>query len=245
MTSVHSVAVADKPMGGVKKAKYHDVRQLLCQQTLLKQQEAVASEKLTLQAAADPALVKAAWIRVLIRHDLPHNSVSWPELHTFVHTINYMASDILPTSSATVRSSITATFKQKQKHLKNMLQNAQSRIHITTDTWHSPASAELQAINNHFVDEQGRLRKALLSLAELEDGHSGRAVAKHIIQALTIYGVKGKLGFLTADNHGANGTLCRAIAEELDGWNPVDNRLRCLGPVMLLDWILTGLDGSG
>lgn len=122
MASVHSVTVADETLGGVKKAKYHDVRQLLCQQTLLKQQEAVASEKLALRAAANPALVEAAWIRLLIRHDLPHNSVCWPELHTFVHTINYLASDILPTSSAMVRSSITATFKQKQQYLKNLLQ---------------------------------------------------------------------------------------------------------------------------
>lgn len=180
----------------VKKAKYHDVRQLLCQQTLLKQHEAVASEELTLRAAAAPALVKAAWIRLLIRHDLPHNSVCWPELHTFVHTIDYMTSGILLTSSATVRSSITATFKQKQEHLKNMLQSAKSRIHITTDTWHSPSSTELQAINAHFVDEHGQLRKALLNLAELGDGHSGGAVAKHVLQALAFYGVKGKTRFL-------------------------------------------------
>ena len=93
---------------------------------------------------------------------------------------------------------------------------------------------ELQAINAHFHDEHGRLRKALLNLAELEDGHSGRAVAKHVIQALVFYGIQGKLGFLTADNHGANDTLCRAIAEELDDWNPVDNRLRCLGHIINL-----------
>ncbi|KAL1582101.1 hypothetical protein WHR41_09225 [Cladosporium halotolerans] len=122
-----------------------------------------------------------------------------------------MTSDTLLTSSATVRSSITATFKQKQEHLKNMLQSAKSRIHITTDTWHSPSSTELQAINAHFVDEHGQLRKALLNLAELEDGHSGRAVAKHVLQALAFYGVKGKTS-----------------------WNPVDNRLRCLGRIINL-----------
>lgn len=47
-------------------------------------------------------------------------------------------------------------------------------------------------------------------------------------------GSKEKLGFLTADDHGADDTLCRAIAEELDSWNPVNNRLRCLGRIINL-----------
>lgn len=234
MASVHSVVVSDELMRGVKKAKYHDVRQMLSKQALAKQEEASHVDKLVLQAAADPTLVKAAWIRLLIRHDLPHNSVSWPELHTFVHTINHMASGILPTSSATVRSSITATFKQKQKLVRDVVHGAKSRIHITTDTWHSPASTEFQAINAHFVDGHGRLRKALLNLVELGSGHSGEAVAEHVIHTLEFYGVKDRLGFLTGDNHGANDTLCRAIARNLGDWNPVDNRLRCLGHIINL-----------
>jgi hypothetical protein len=39
---------------------------------------------------------------------------------------------------------------------------------------------------------------------------------------------------LTSDNHGANDTLCRAIARDLGVWHPVDNRLRCFGHIINL-----------
>lgn len=179
---------------------------MISKQALAQQQESAHIETLVFQATADPTLVKAALIRLLIRHDMPHNSVSWPEMHKFVHTIKYLASDILPTSSAMVRSSITATFKQKQGLVRDVLRATKSRIQVTTDTWHSPASTEFQAINARFVDEHGQLRKALLNLVDIGNGHGGQAVAEHAVCTLYFYGIKDRLGFVTGDNHGANDT---------------------------------------
>ena len=48
------------------------------------------------------------------------------------------------------------------------------------------------------------------------------------------YGFSDRLGFITSDNYGANDTLCRAIVEAVPEWNPVDNRLRCLGDIINL-----------
>jgi hypothetical protein len=77
-----------------------------------------------------------------------------------------------------------------------------------------------------------KLYKALIALAELDAGHSGDEVVKHVIQAMEWYDFKDRLGFITGDNHGANDTLCRAIAEAVPEWSPVDNRLRCLGHII-------------
>ena len=69
---------------------------------------------------------------------------------------------------------------------------------------------------------------------ELENGHSGEEVAKHVVRAIEWYDFKDRLGFVIGDNHAANDTLCRAIAEQIDEWSQIDNRLRCLGHIINL-----------
>ena len=107
-------------------------------------------------------------------------------------------------------------------------------IHLTTDTWHSPNFKELQAITAHFIDDSGRRQKALIALPELLDGHAGVEVAGHIVTALKDYDIEEKLGYITADNHGANDTMCKALSERLlpINWQPVQQRLRCIGHML-------------
>ena len=85
-----------------------------------------------------------------------------------------------------------------------------------------------------FVDGSGVKRKALLDLIELPKGHAGAEVAPFIIQVLEDYEIKERLGYITADNHGANDTLCKAIAKELVDWSPSERRLRCVGHIINL-----------
>ncbi|KAI6824493.1 hypothetical protein KC342_g11558 [Hortaea werneckii] len=71
--------------------------------------------------------------------------------------------------------------------------------------------------------------KALIAIVELEAGHNGEEVAKHVIQTMDWYGFRDRLGFITGDNQGANDTMCRAVTGALPEWSPLDNRLRPLG----------------
>lgn len=48
------------------------------------------------------------------------------------------------------------------------------------------------------------------------------------------YGFNDRLGFNTGDNHGANDTLGKTITEAVPSWDPVDNRLHCLGHIIHL-----------
>jgi len=160
--------------------------------------------------------------------------VQWPELHTLIHAVNYMATDVLPTSHSTIAAAISNEFHLKRSKVREQLLEAITPIHLTTDTWTSPNDIEFQAINAHYIGADLKLRKALIALIELEAGHSGEEVAKHVLHTMDWYGFSDSLGFITGDNHGANDTLCRAIAEAVPEWNPVDNRLRCLGHIINL-----------
>jgi hypothetical protein len=172
--------------------------------------------------------------RLITRRNLPDDCVEWPELHALVHSTNYIATDVLLTSRSTVAAAIAEDFYVKQLQIREQLARAITPIHLITDTWTSPNDIEFQAINAHYIREDLKPHKALIALAELETGHSGEEVAKHVIQTMEWYDFRDRLGFMTGDNHGANDTLCRAIAEAVPGWSPVDNRLRCLGHIISL-----------
>lgn len=234
MAAIHFTVVSKEEVRGVARAKQTDIVKLLGQQQLKVEREALSSEKQALRAAAKPEIVRAALYRLITRRNLPDDCVEWPELHTLVHSINYMATDVLPTSHSTVAAAIAEDFYVKQLQIREQLARAITPIHLTTDTWTSPNDIEFQAINAHYIGEDSKPHKALIALAELEAGHSGEEVAKHVIQTMEWYDFRDRLGFITGDNHGANDTLCRAIAEAVPEWSPVDNRLRCLGHIINL-----------
>jgi hypothetical protein len=68
----------------------------------------------------------------------------------------------------------------------------------------------------------------------MNNGHAGAEVAPVFEATLELFNIKGKAGFITADNHGANDTLCTALSEVLNNWNPQQRRLRCIGHVINL-----------
>jgi hypothetical protein len=187
-----------------------------------------------LQKAADPASIHQNLLRLIINRDLPLSLVEWPEFHALVQSINSEASKVIWKSHNTTASKVEKTFEKSRLELKEFLQQSKSLIHITTDTWHAPNNKELQAITGHWVNKDSTLRKALLSLPEMEAGHSGKEVAIEVFKTLDYYNIKERLGYVTADNHGANNTLCSAIHEELDSWNPKERRLRCVGHMINL-----------
>ena len=187
-----------------------------------------------LKAAANPVTIKQALLRLIVHHDLPLSFVEWPETHTFISAINYQATGVIWTSHQSTAAYVSRTFILRREQIKRRLQQSQSLIHLTTDTWHSPNYKELQSITAHFIDEEGRLQKALLALPELNNGHSGVEVAPHIIEALEQYGIKERVSYITTDNATANDTLCRKLSESLFNWEPIERRLRCVGHVINL-----------
>ena len=230
----HAIDAYEEEEPVAKRRQQLDLRKVLSQQQLRQHQDEDGRVKSDLKTAVQLAAVRQALLRMIIRHDLPLSVVEWPELHTFAYTLNYMANDCLWRSHQSVSRALRRTYEQQRLYVEHALQHAKTSIHLTTDTWHSPNFKELQAITAHFVDEHGKQQKALIGLPELDNGHAGVHVAKKIIETLEAYGIKEKLGYITADNHSANDTLCCALSEQLADWDAVEGRLRCFGHMVNL-----------
>lgn len=234
MQSQHEIKLHEEELSKSKKARSGDIRRVFGNQRLKQEETSEQAVRNALKAAAKPVMVKQALLRLIVRHDLPLSAPELPALHTFAYAVNYMAGDTIWTTHQTTVSHIARTFEVKRQQVMELLHQARSRIHLTTDMWHSPTRTELQAITGHWVNNSGQLCKALLGLPEMHNGHAGAAVAPKILRTLERYNIVDKLGYITSDNHRANDTMCRCIAEELENWDPIEHRLRCMGHIINL-----------
>jgi hypothetical protein len=229
MVNKHGTILPSEEPSKVRKSINGDIKGFFSKQQLNKHEQESAIVRRGLQTAVDIPTVRQALLRLIVNHDLPVSTVEWPELHTFVRAINPEATNCLWTSHQSVSNHIGLTFDLQREQLKESLQQSLSLIHLTTDTWHSPNHTELQAITAHWIDSSKVKRKALLDLPELPNGHAGVEVAPFILETLRSFNIEHKLGYITADNHGANDKMCEFIATELSEFNPLERRLRCMG----------------
>ena len=233
LKSTHGIETDTTP-SRVTVARDKDLQSLFGKQHIENKAKEEAAIREALRTAADKVTIHQALLRLIIHHDLPFSAVEWPELHTFVYSLNYMAEGCIWQSHQTTANHLEKTFQERQQQVALILRQSQSLVHLTTDTWHSPNFKELQAITAHFLDAGGRRQKALLSLPELRNGHAGIEVASRIIEALKTYGISDKIGYITADNHGANDVMCREVERLLEGshWQAKQRRLRCSGHII-------------
>jgi hypothetical protein len=103
----------------------------------------------TLRVAADKNTVRNAVLCLMIRHDLPLSATEWPELHTLIHAVNYMVTNAVWSSHTTTARVIKQLFAKAQLVVETKLASSKSKVHLTTDAWHSPNHKEFQAMNAH------------------------------------------------------------------------------------------------
>jgi len=109
-------------------------------------------------------------------HNLPHSLVEWPSFQSVLHSINYMASNILVASRKEVPKLIKHAYTEHKRCIKQRLASSLTKIHFSVDMWSSPSHTSYQAIVAHFVDATTRrLSKVLLALREHKGSHSGEA----------------------------------------------------------------------
>ncbi len=230
LLSAHSITTGDIPVSKVAQKIQRDLQSFTKPLEEARRQKDELLVKEGLRSAANPATIGQALLRLIVHHDLALSFVEWPEVHTFVIAINYQAAGCIWSSHQTTANRVAKTYRVRQQQLKEQLQQSRSLVHLTTDTWNSPNNKELQAITAHFVDDEGRLQKALLALPELDNGHSGVGVARYVLRAINCYGFKERVGYITTDNATCNDTLCEELSKELVNWKTPERRLRCVGP---------------
>lgn len=146
-----------------------------------------------LRNAFNPQAYQEALISILTRRRVPFSAIEWGEFKQLALACNPYIKDSLITSRRTMVRHIAANYDLYSSEIKNSLATAASPIHISTDLWTSPHRHALLAVCAQWVDKDFRLRKALLSLAECAESHSGEAQAQAVVATLEKYGIQPNL----------------------------------------------------
>ncbi|KAF5721631.1 ribonuclease H [Fusarium mundagurra] len=198
----------------------------------------VASED-ALRNAFNPQAYQEALISILTRRRVPFSAIEWDEFKQLALACNPYIKDSLITSRRTMVRYIAANYDFYSSEIKDSLTTASSPIHISTDLWTSPHRHSLLAVCAQWVDKDYKLRKALLSLPECAESHSGEAQAQAVIDTLEKYGIQSKLGWHTGDNATSNDTCLESIQHKLMSrhkikFNAKGRRIRCIAHIINL-----------
>ena len=198
----------------------------------------IASED-ALRNAFNPQAYQEALISILTRRRVPFSAIEWGEFKQLALACNPYIKDSLITSRRTMVRHIAANYDFYSSEIKDSLATTASPIHISTDLWTSPHRHSLLAVCAQWVDKDYKLRKALLSLPECAESHSGEAQAQAVIDTLEKYGIQSKLGWHTGDNATSNDTCLESIQRKLMSrhsikFNARGRRVRCIAHIINL-----------
>lgn len=174
------------------------------------------SEQVALRNAYDRKRHIQAMIALCSRRRLALSATDWPELRELMLSANPAISNLIKLSRRTLVRLLVKNHRQYRSHLQSGLQNARSKIHISTDMWTSPARRGHLAICAQWLDYDYNLRKALLGLSHVEGSHSGEAQATQIMSTLDDYGIATRFGYHTGDNATSNDTLMKHLTDQLE-----------------------------
>jgi hypothetical protein len=112
----------------------------------------------------DKEVVRECLAQLIVMRNLPHNAIKWSELRALLLSVNYYYEDTLIDSQSTISKVIFKSFLLEKVVLKQKLKTALSKIHLSRV-----------------------LRKALLALLYLPDGHGSTCQAIELIKVLDKY----------------------------------------------------------
>lgn len=195
------------------------------------------SQECVLREVINKDVVHEALAQLITVRNLPHNAVEWAELRALLLTVNWAAGDVFIDSHSTVPRLINRSFTLDKAVLKQRLRSSISKIHFTIDCWSSPNRKSFQAICAHFVDDEYKLRKALLALPYHPKRHGGQEQAYELMKVIDDYEIIDRIGYFTGDNHGSNDKMLRFVAQALRerGFQYFDAkqaRIRCHGHII-------------
>jgi hypothetical protein len=137
------------------------------------------------------------------------------EYDKFRAFLSYLNSDVnkwLNVSYQTIHIWVLCQFEFEKQQVKNQVQNACTKVHITLNIWTLLNNKPILVIVSHYILADNKLESTVLALKEIEGSHKGNNIILIIIGVLKEWGIKSNLGYFVIDNTGNNDTIIRKIS---------------------------------
>lgn len=103
-------------------------------------------------------------------------------------------------------------YEDQKEKVKQRIQSAKTRIHISCDLWTSLNSLAILGLVGHYVTEYDQLEHHMLALKDIGSEHDGSHLTAAILEVVNEWGFASKLGYFAMDNAGNNDTMMRSFS---------------------------------
>jgi hypothetical protein len=143
------------PKGAPRAAKIRTIQTILEQARLTAEENVRKRRRLNDQHgdSIDEDQLEVLYVRFITACSLPFRLVECPEFRAL---LAYVSADIdtwLPDTHQTVRKWIMRQYEDQKEKVKQRIQSAKSRVHISCDLWTSPNSLAILGVVAHYVTE--------------------------------------------------------------------------------------------
>ncbi|XP_019196335.1 PREDICTED: zinc finger BED domain-containing protein RICESLEEPER 2-like [Ipomoea nil] len=145
--------------------------------------------------------IRKALVEMIIIDELPFRFVEGPGFRKFI--LVCCPRFKIP-SRWTISRDINLIYEEERLKLKCMFRGNTQRVSITTDTWISIQRINYMVVIAHFIDEEWRLNKKIISFVPVTS-HKGESVAKSLENCLLDWGIRN-VYTITVDNASSNDT---------------------------------------
>ncbi|CEJ92863.1 Putative Transposase-like protein [[Torrubiella] hemipterigena] len=229
------------PKGALRTAKVRSIRTIIEQARVTAEESARKRRRLNDQYgdSIEPDQLEVLYVRFVTACSLPFRLVECPEFRALLAYINSDIDTWLPNTHQTIKRWILRQYEDQKEKVKQRIQSAKSRIHISCDLWTSPNSLAILGVVAHYVTEDCQLEHHTLALKDIDGDHDGSHLAVAIMDVIDDWGFASKLGYFVMDNAGNNDTMIKclslALLRQYDiRYDPIAHRLRCQGHIINL-----------
>ncbi|KAI3848947.1 hypothetical protein MKX03_009638 [Papaver bracteatum] len=174
-------------------------------------------------------------VRMIIFHELPFSIV---EYIGFRRVMTSLQPNIKLVKRNTTKSDCMKIHKMENKHLYKIFTKVQSRISLTTDMWTcTTQNRGYMALTAHYVDENWKIQKRILSFSTVDGHHTGVNIAKVLMDQLYKWNIDRKIASITLDNASTNKVVVSELRTQLKPGLLLDEELfhiRCSAHVVVI-----------
>jgi hypothetical protein len=190
--------------------------------------------------AAD--LFRLTLVRWIVKANIP---LTGPEDEEFKNLLdlaslgsNHLV-DLVPTGD-TVRVWIINEFNDRKTEIKKqLLEDAQSKIHLSFDLWTSDGTTmSIIGVVAHYLDKTWTIKTRLIAVRRLYGSHAGENMSRLLMSVIQEFEISGRLGYFMTDNAESNDVCLESVLREIDPTisdsDIRERRLRCWGHILNL-----------
>ncbi|KAI3927198.1 hypothetical protein MKW92_013536 [Papaver armeniacum] len=164
-----------------------------------------------------PEVTRDLIARMIILHELPFYMV---EYVLFGMVLSSLQPNFKLVKRTTAKTDCMKVYNYEKKLLYETFSKVQSRISLTTDMWTCNSQNKgYMALTTHYIDEEWRVQKRILSFSLVDGQHTGANIAKVLMDKLLEWNIDRKIGSITLDNASTNEVVVDELVNQLKPGN--------------------------